>query len=223
MTFSQFLPNLRTSNLCDIWPAKRGMELDGYVLKSYTNSKRQDQPATSRLLAYFYPSQTLALQVDSSKDGLGAVLLQNGKPSNLHPARSQLGSTQRPQLFRVHSKKKLASSSKTFTSFGHAVTQIWYSVPLHSRTQLRVGWPLIRDFPTQRNSQEHCVHAMNSGALPDIPDQRLQEIRHGTGINEEARQLLQTIRNEWPPRRDHLPPCVRPYVSFRDTLSPVPD
>jgi len=88
------------------------MELDGYVLKSYTKGKRQDQPATSRLLAYFYPSQTLALQVDSSKDGLGAVLLQNGKPSNLHPARSQLGNTQRPQLFRVHSKKNLRQAPK---------------------------------------------------------------------------------------------------------------
>ena len=58
---------------------------------------------------------------------------------------------------------------------------------------------------------------MNSGALPDIPDQRLQEIRHATETNEEARQLLQTIRNGWPPQRDQ--PRVRPYFSFRDTLS----
>jgi len=78
---------------------------------------------------------------------------------------------------------------------------------------------LSRAFPTQRNSQEHCVHAMNSGALPDIPDQRLQEIRNATETNEEARQLLQTIRNGWPPQRDQLPPRVRPYFSFRDTLS----
>ena len=58
---------------------------------------------------------------------------------------------------------------------------------------------------------------MNTGALPDIPDQRLQEIRHATETNEEARQLLQTIRNGWPPQRDQ--PRVRPYFSFRDTLS----
>ena len=60
---------------------------------------------------------------------------------------------------------------------------------------------------------------MNSGALRDIPDQRLQEIRHATETNEEARQLLQTIRNGWPHQRDQLPPRVRPYFSFRDTLS----
>jgi len=78
---------------------------------------------------------------------------------------------------------------------------------------------LSRAFPTQRYSQEHCVHAMNSGALRDIPDQHLQEIRHATETNEEARQLLQAIRNGWPPQRDQLPPRVRPYFSFHDTLS----
>ena len=71
---------------------------------------------------------------------------------------------------------------------------------------------LSRAFPTQRNSQEYCVHAMNSGAIPDIPDQRLQEIRHATKTNEEARQLLQTIWNGWPPQRDQLPLRVRPVV-----------
>ena len=68
---------------------------------------------------------------------------------------------------------------------------------------------LSRAFPTQRYSQEHCVHAMNSGALRDIPDQHLQEIRHATETNEEARQLLQAIRNGWPPQRDQLP-LLRP-------------
>jgi len=63
------------------------------------------------------------------------------------------------------------------------------------------------------------VHARNTGALPNIPDQRLQEIRHATETNEEARQLLQTIQNGWPPQRDQLSPRVRPYFSFPDTLS----
>ena len=32
------------------------------------------------LLVYFDPDKELVLQVDSSKDGLGAALLQDGKP-----------------------------------------------------------------------------------------------------------------------------------------------
>ena len=32
------------------------------------------------LLIYFNPDKELVLQVDSSKDGLGAALLQDGKP-----------------------------------------------------------------------------------------------------------------------------------------------
>ena len=32
------------------------------------------------VLVFYNPEETLVLQVDSSKDGLGAALLQNGKP-----------------------------------------------------------------------------------------------------------------------------------------------
>jgi len=79
---------------------------------------------------------------------------------------------------------------------------------VHGRS-LVLADTLSRAFPKQMNSQEHRVHAMNTdGALPDIPDQRLQEIRHATETNEEARQLLQTIRNGWPPQRDQLPLCA---------------
>ena len=40
----------------------------------------KDKISQPPVLAYFDPSQTLTLQVDSSKDGLGAVVLQNDKP-----------------------------------------------------------------------------------------------------------------------------------------------
>jgi len=40
----------------------------------------KDKISQPPVLAYFDPSQTLTLQVDSSKDGLGAVLLQHDKP-----------------------------------------------------------------------------------------------------------------------------------------------
>jgi len=40
----------------------------------------KDKISHPPVLAYFDPSETLTLQVDSSNDGLGAVLLQNDKP-----------------------------------------------------------------------------------------------------------------------------------------------
>jgi len=87
-------------------------------------------------------------------DGLGAVLLQNDNPiefasraltkpeqnwaqierdfscsvrlRKIQPIhlRPQRGGVQRPQPLRVHSQKNFESSSKTFTSIDHAVTQI---------------------------------------------------------------------------------------------------
>ena len=46
--------------------------------KSFQSVK--EQLTTAPVLAYFDPEKELVLQVDSSKNGLGAVLLQNGKP-----------------------------------------------------------------------------------------------------------------------------------------------
>ena len=43
------------------------------------------------LLIYFNPDKELVLQVDSSKDGLGAALLQDGKPIEYDKCRKKLG------------------------------------------------------------------------------------------------------------------------------------
>ena len=200
------------------------------------------------VLAYLDPSQTFTLQVDSSKDGLGAVSLQNDKPIEFASHASTKPEQNWVQIEKEilavvyglerfdqytygrnlvvqddHSplefilKKTLSQAPKRLQALImrlHKYDITFQHVPGRS---LVLADTLSRVFPTQRNSQEHCVHAMNTGALPDIPDQRLQEIRHATETNEEARQLLQTIRNGWPPQRDQ--PRVRPYFSFRDTLS----
>lgn len=42
--------------------------------------KVKQKLTTAALLVYYDPNKELMLQVDSSKDGLGAVLLQDGKP-----------------------------------------------------------------------------------------------------------------------------------------------
>lgn len=46
--------------------------------KAFTDVKKQ--LTGTPVLVYFNPDLELTLQTDSSKDGLGAVLLQNGKP-----------------------------------------------------------------------------------------------------------------------------------------------
>lgn len=40
----------------------------------------KDNLTSAPVLAYFDPEKELTLQVDSSKDGLGAVLMQQGRP-----------------------------------------------------------------------------------------------------------------------------------------------
>ena len=55
------------------------------------------------MLAYFDPEKELVLQVDSSKNGLGAVLLQNGKPiefasRSLKPAKRNWAQIEKEEL-----------------------------------------------------------------------------------------------------------------------------
>jgi len=80
-------------------------------------------------------------------------------------------------------------------------------------------YSLIKTIKKLRTHKNTACTPWTLVALPDILDQRLQEIRHATETNEEARQLLQIIQNGWPPQRDQLPSRVRLYFSFRDTLS----
>ena len=57
--------------------AKCGMELVKRMHKGFQRSK---EDLRDPILAYFDPDKELVLQVDSSKDGLGAALMQYGKP-----------------------------------------------------------------------------------------------------------------------------------------------
>jgi len=209
----------------------------------------KDKISQPPVLAYFDPSQTLTLQADSSKDDLGAVLLRNDKPIEFasraltKPEQNwaQIEKETLALMYGLERFNRYTYGRNVVVHNDHSPLEFILKKPLSQvpkRLQALImrlhkyditfqyvpGLSLVladtlsRAFLTQRNSQEHCVHAMNSGALPDIPDQRLQEIRHATETNE-ARQLLQTIRNGWPPQRDQLPPRVRPYFSLCDTLS----
>ena len=55
-------------------------------------------------LAFFDPSKAIQIQVDASKSGIGAVLMQNGKPVS-YASRSL-----------TNAQKNYASIEKTFSS-----------------------------------------------------------------------------------------------------------
>ena len=64
------------------------------------------------VLVYFDPEKELVLQVDSSKEGLGAAILQGGRPS-LHRGRSPKRSRNGHKLRRRHCHLSVSTSIHT--------------------------------------------------------------------------------------------------------------
>ena len=77
---SKFLPNLAS----DLQPirelTKKDVDWNWSVECEQAFQKVKQKITETPLLVYFDPDKELVLQVDSSKDGLGAALLQVGKP-----------------------------------------------------------------------------------------------------------------------------------------------
>ena len=73
-----------TSNLVDLEPIHALTRSNAEFMWSQACqdafSRLKRKLSETPVLAYYNPDETLVLQVDSSKDGLGAALMQNGKP-----------------------------------------------------------------------------------------------------------------------------------------------
>ena len=51
-----------------------------------------------------------------------------------------------------------------------------------------------------------------------IREERLEQIKHETELDEALQMLKHTILNGWPENRDNLPEQLTPYFSYRDEL-----
>lgn len=75
---SKFSQNL--SNVMSLMSQLLGTVYMGKT-PSWRFLKRQEHTNTALVLIYFDPSKPITLQIDTSKDGLGAAFLQEGKPT----------------------------------------------------------------------------------------------------------------------------------------------
>ena len=197
-------------------------------------------------LAYFNNDKEVHLQVDSSKDGIGAVLLQDGRPIEF--ASKALSNTQRrwaqieKELLAVvvglERFDQYTYGRKVYVQNDHKPLANILKKPL-SETPRRLQNLLMRlhrydiDFQYIEGpkllmadtlsravglEKPHEITELNISTVSSISDQILAKIRQATSEDKQLQTLINYITEGWP-NKTEISPQVMPYHQIKDILS----
>ena len=201
------------------------------------------------VLAYFDSSKPLAIQCDASSRGLGAALLQDGRPL----AYASRALTETETRYATIEKEMLAIifSLEKWHQYTYGRPVIIYSdhKPLETitkkpleRAPKRLQGMLLRalayDIEVRYQVGKMMVLAdtLSRAFLPNdkgqeefetvnalsyltLPQERIDQIRQFTNDDESLQLLKTTIQSGWPVDKSALPISVSPYYHVRDELS----
>ncbi|PFX14758.1 Retrovirus-related Pol polyprotein [Stylophora pistillata] len=198
------------------------------------------------VLAYFDPDKELVLQVDGSKEGLGAALLQDGKPIKyasraLTSAERNWAQIEKESLAVVfglerfdqytygrkvivqNDHKSLASILKKPLSqapkrLQALILRLHRYVDFHyiEGNKLFIADTLSRAYLDVPDSH---IRVMRVNALKGESDERIKEVKEATAEDENMQTLLGIIKDGWPKHKNDVPSELRPHFDVRDTLS----
>lgn len=200
------------------------------------------------VLAYYNQNKPLVLQVDSSKDGLGAVLLQDNRP--IEYASRNLRSNERgwPQIEKEALAVVWGLEKFDQYTYGrpveihndHKPLETIFRKPLNQAPK-RIQGLMMRlfrydtDFIWVKGSELYLADTLSRSFLyntPDeedrrvfgiqslhIPDQRLEAVRQATSGDHQSAILIQYIQEGWPDHRYEVPEEIKEYFDIRDTLT----
>ena len=197
------------------------------------------------ILAYFDPEKELVVQADSSQSGLGAVLLQEGKPieftsrslSESERNWAQIEKESLAVLFGLEKFDQYTYGRKVVIQNDHRPLESILSKPL-SQAPKRLQDIIMKlhrydiDFRYVRGSDLIIADALSRAVaeqpvrprilqvnyLKDFPDERVTEIRAETEKDAELQKLMKVIQDGWP-EKNNMDADLRKYYSIRDTLS----
>lgn len=200
------------------------------------------------VLAYYDAKKELTLQVDSSRSGIGAALLQDGKP--VEYASRTLTSAERnwaqielelnAVVFGLERFDQYTYGREVIVNNDHKPLSSILKKPLSQvpkRLQallMRVhrydvtfvfmeGTKLVIADTLSRAHPEMMSddrpRIMNVKYFGAIPDARVKEVAEATERDDILQKLKTVISDGWPKRKDDVPHDVRPYWDMRDVLS----
>ena len=244
---SRFLPNLADDLkplrrlTCDDVPWNWTAECDQALEK--VKRKITDTP----VLTFYDPSKELVVQVDSSKDGIGAALLQDGKPIE-YASRTMTSTEERyaqiekeclAVVFGLERFDQYTYGREVVVQNDHKPLASILQKPLSQSPKrlqsmiLRIrrydikfqyleGKKLVLADTLSRaalTTTSPKVHSVDVLKHVPISDKRLEELRCATEKDAVMQTLAATIQNGWPEKVDDVDMSIKVYFDVRDTLT----
>lgn len=246
---AKFMPNLAS----DLEPiralTRQNVEWNWSEECNLAFNRIKEKLTQTPVLSYFNPEKKLLLQVDSSKDGLGAVLLQEGRP--IEYASRALTSSERNWAQIEKETLSMVFGLERFDqyTYGRPVTVQNDHKPLASilkkplsqaprriqalmmrlyrydiEFQYMEGSRLILADTLSRaflNENENDVspRILSMNSLIDMPDPRIEEVQQAMKEDNDLQILLKTIKEGWPDKKEDVPLEIRAFYDVRDVLS----
>ncbi|XP_055883579.1 uncharacterized protein K02A2.6-like [Biomphalaria glabrata] len=210
--------------------------------------KLKEMITTTPVLGFYNAAKSLEIQVDSSQDGLGAVLMQEGKPLEyasrvLTPTEKRWAQIEKELLAVVFGLERFNQYT-----FGRPVTILNDHKPLatilqkplnqaprrlqnlimrSNRYDFTFKWVRGNELYIADTLSRACntkpfteeILNLNIQQIVDIPDPLLDRIRNETDADETLQALRKTIEDGWPVKKTAAPAALRPYYDFAETLS----
>jgi transposase InsO family protein len=244
---AKFLPNLSA----DIEPiralTKKDVEWKWGTEQVEALETVKQKVADAPVLAYFDTDEPLVLQVDSSKDGLGAAMLQNGQPVEF--ASRALSKSERNwaqieketlavvyglERFDQYTYGRRVKVQNDHKPLQHILKKPLAQVPKRLQSllmrmhrydvefQYLPGKNLVIADTLSRaylDVADEKVMVVELTDASDISDRRLQEIKEATASDNSMQLLLEIIREGWPKDKTQVPAEISSYFELRDVLS----
>ena len=196
-------------------------------------------------LAYFDEKKELILQVDSSKDGLGAALIQDGKPLEyaskaLTEAEQNWAQIEKELLSVVYGLERFDQYTfgrRVRIENDHKPLEAILKKPM-SQASRRIQSLMMRlhrydvEFQYVPGPQLFIADTLSRAFLPetggsrvfavnsllDLPSKTRDEMRRETEMDEDLQTLKKLIREGWPEQKSDVPEPMKLYFDIRDTL-----
>ena len=246
---SRFLPNLSE----DLAPLRKltcegiswnwSQECDNAICKI------KDKISKYPVLSFYDPDKPLVIQVDTSKDGIGAVLLQDGCSIEFASRTMTSAETKYAQIekeclavvFGLERFNQYSYGKEVIIQNDHKPLAAILKKPLCQSPKplqsmiLRIrrynitfeylaGKQLIHVDTLSRaaiNSSEEptLIHSVSATRYLSVSDSRLQEIKQATKEDSVLQELITTINSGWPNKFTEVSNNIKAYYDVSDSLS----